>query len=511
LARPVGLRTELIVNLTLVLGAALLLSGLLLVRLAERHWVAQRVETVTNVMELTVSHWEKSRSPDSAEADGFHRPGSQPGESMRGLASRFDLTGWCYFDSNLEPVDCEIGPTSIPMARSSADRVHRSLETDVRVDYASSLWPWTTQPDASVSVTVPFRRNGEFAGALRGVFSFARMQQSITDMLRLAVLFALGYGLVLVIFGAYFLNRNIVTPVRRLMESTRRVQQDDLDQSIAGDGPGEVAELGRSFQEMLDTLKQSRDKTETTILSLRQANRELQRTRAELIRSEKLASVGHLAAGMAHEIGNPLGAVVGYLELLQTRLKGAAEQDMIARSLAEAFRIDRLIRDLLDFSAPGGAEAEPKDPVGLFREAVQLLDHQGAFKEIKIQDDMPGPLPSISIIPHQLVQVFVNLLLNARDASPPRGTIRLAGGADRGEVWLSIADEGEGIPPEQMETIFDPFFTTKDPGKGRGLGLSVCHRILNDAGGRIEVSSTPGKGSVFTVKLRQKRFEYEEG
>ncbi|MBE0595775.1 MAG: HAMP domain-containing histidine kinase, partial [Desulfuromonadales bacterium] len=355
--------------------------------------------------------------------------------------------------------------------------------------------------EESVLVTVPVMARGQFAGALQGRFLLADLRQRMNAARGLLLLYALLYGAVLTVAGVFLLYRNVVRPVRDLMQATREVAAGDLEQILPEEGPKEIADLSRSFNQMTATLHDSRRQTEAHIDSLRQANQELASSRDEVVRGARMASVGHLAAGMAHEIGNPLGALVGYLGLLKGELAGDS-REIAVRALSEAQRIDLLVRDLLDYAAPPRGEVEDFDPVALLRQAVELLEHQGAFSHRALADGLPTALPAVRMARHKLQQVFINLLLNARDACPPGAAIRLSAGRRQDGVWLTVADEGEGMAPQLLANIFDPFFTTKEPGKGRGLGLAVCQRIVEEVGGRIEVRSEPGKGSAFTVRLR---------
>jgi C4-dicarboxylate-specific signal transduction histidine kinase len=271
------------------------------------------------------------------------------------------------------------------------------------------------------------------------------------------LLYVFLYGAVLFVFGLYLLNRNVVRPIGMLLATTRRVAAGDLDQQVSEAGPKEIASLASSFNTMVSALRESRQHSDEHIRSLQSANEELRQTRSELLRSEKMASIGHLAAGMAHEVGNPLAAVVGYLALLKMEL-------------------------------PAGRQRE-------------IAEH--AFANVKIIDALPQRLPRVSMIRHRLLQVFVNLLVNARDALSAEGEIRLTGGMTEDSVWVRFADNGAGIAPQDLPHIFDPFFTTKAPGKGCGLGLAVCYRVLEEAGGDIEVQSDVERGSVFTVRMKK--------
>jgi signal transduction histidine kinase len=170
--------------------------------------------------------------------------------------------------------------------------------------------------------------------------------------------------------------------------------------------------------------------------------------------------------------------------------------------LKEIGRIDTLVRELLDYAAPSRSASELLDPLSVLNEARQIVGHQGLLASHSVEASrLPERLPEVRVVRHKLLQVFVNLLLNALDASGKEGQLTFAGGSSGSEVWLSIADQGSGIPGAVLDQIFEPFFSTKPPGKGRGLGLSVCQRVVEEAGGRIEVRSEVGQGSEFTIYL----------
>ncbi|MEJ2202263.1 MAG: HAMP domain-containing sensor histidine kinase [Desulfuromonadaceae bacterium] len=349
--------------------------------------------------------------------------------------------------------------------------------------------------DGFISVHVPLRRKGELSGLLQLRFPLAGLRQRIFSTQQLILLYVVLYGAILIGFGLYLLGRNVIRPIARLRELTRTIAAGNLEVSLDVDGPREIADLSDSFNRMIDSLRQSREETQRSIASLQQANN-------ELIRSEKMASVGHLAAGMAHELGNPLGAVVGYLELLKVEQLGAHQQDLVERCLVETGRIDRLVRELLDFAAPTPCINDVFDPVPVAEEALLLLSNQGMFDSRQLENHLPATLPAVTMVRHRLHQVLVNLLLNARDATDAEGRIRLFGGVEQGRPFLAVEDGGSGISPEVLPHLFDPFYTTKAPGKGRGLGLAICQRIMEEAGGNMEVHSQVGQGSEFRLWFR---------
>ena len=291
---------------------------------------------------------------------------------------------------------------------------------------------------------------------------------------------------------------------------------------------------------MVIALQTKRHELDEHVRSLERTNRELQEAREETLQSEKMASVGLLAAGMAHEVGTPLSAIIGFTGMLRDDLKDDPERaDSLRRIEDAANRIDRIVRSLLDYARPSQSERLPVNSAELINEVFDLLQAQGALKDVEVSLQLDEHLPAVVADRHELQQVFINLLLNARDAMQGKGavTVRasvseeaalnmrqrnaapasimgrrredfssafhssLPTGSRATWVVISVSDIGSGIPPEHMAKIFDPFFTTKEPGHGTGLGLSISARIIDSYGGRIVAESAPGAGATFTVLL----------
>jgi two-component system NtrC family sensor kinase len=267
--------------------------------------------------------------------------------------------------------------------------------------------------------------------------------------------------------------------------------------------------------------------------------KKLEEAHNQLLQSEKLASIGQLAAGVAHEINNPIGFVNSNLGTLKNytgqlfdlldeystaesklppeavqRLAAAKQtadidfvrEDMaalIAESMDGAARVRRIVQDLRDFSRPGDSEWQAVDLHAGLESTLNVVWNEIKFKAEVVRDY--AELPPVECLPFQLNQVFLNLLVNAAQAIPERGTITLRSACDGDQVSVAIADNGIGMPPEVRDRIFDPFFTTKPIGKGTGLGLSVAYGIVEKHGGRIDVDTVPGKGTTFTVRLPVKR------
>lgn len=489
MARPVGLRAEIIINIALLVAAALLFVSFLLLRLTERELLEERLHHLRNIMDVL----SRSDSLDTLARNV---------EVQSLIPADLGVISILLTDQYLNP----LGPVTVMTEGDAGElrRVRSGEEPTVKIRY-SSRWVLFGENEENLAViTVPVLDRQQFAGVLQARFSLADIRLRIIEAQRLVVIYVALYGGVLVFFGIYLLGRTVVSPIRRLMTASARVAAGNLEQRLdLKGGPKEIIDLADSFNTMQESLRLSREETQETIRSLEHANQALHDTRDELVRVERMASVGHLAAGMAHEIGNPLGAIIGYLELLKQDVASGLPRDLVDRAANEATRIDRLVRDLLDFAAPVGNSPEALDPADAFAEARDLLRHQGVFEHLRLCDTLPLSLPLVRIDRHRLIQVLVNFLLNARDASAPDSEIGLGGGELGDFIWLSVRDRGKGISPELLANLFDPFFTTKAPGKGFGLGLSVCHRIAVDVGGRIEVRSVVGEGSEFILWLKK--------
>ena len=484
-----GLSTEIIVNIMFLMAAALLFAGVLFVRLTEKELLDQRLVGLTAVMNTL------SRALASEQGQ------SGMPSLTQGLPAGYVVEGWVRTNRELEPLDSEEVTPGFRAELKPLHQVRLTGEPVVRLHYPAML-PWAGAKEESYAVlTLPIGRPGQFQGALQARFSLQDVRARVQATYGVMALYVALYGAVLVLFGLYFLHRTVVRPIRDLQARSRRIAAGDLEPGPAIGGPKEVAELGDTLGAMAAALKQSHQETQAHIAALQQANAEVRQAQAELIRSEKMASVGHLAAGMAHEIGNPLGALIGYLDFLKGEMPGGSQREIVDRTLVEAGRIDRLVRDLLDYAAPSRSDSQVFEPVAALREAAELLRSQGVFESLHLHDRLPTALPPVHLVRHQLVQVFINLLLNARDASDEGGTIVLASGEDDRGNWLSVRDEGCGMNAEVLSHIFDPFFTTKAPDQGRGLGLAVCQRLVDEAGGCIEAQSSPGYGSEFIVRL----------
>lgn len=318
---------------------------------------------------------------------------------------------------------------------------------------------------------------------------------------------------VLFLFGRYLLEKLVLRPIDELVGITEELARGNLAARARPAATAELAHLAQRFNAMTERLAEAQ---------------------AELLRAEKLASIGRLATGIAHEIGNPLSAVGTYVEVLRRR---GGDPELLAAIERETDRIDRIVRSLLAYARPQDDAVAHVDPSSAVRSAVDLLRHQGALQRVELHVDVPERLPPVQGTVHGLEQALVNLLLNAVDAAaggrvavgaraqalraddreerrrsdPDAGAVarrrawtrptrpEIADGTPGVLVW--VADSGPGIPEADRDVVFDPFYTTKEPGLGTGLGLAIVQGTVHELGGLVWVERAREGGAAFKIFL----------
>ncbi len=367
-------------------------------------------------------------------------------------------------------------------------------------------------------VALPARSDrGQVVAGVGVAHSLTPFYQGLFSGQRLILLYFL-LNLVVLTFLAYQrMVKMLIKPLQRLVKRAGEYQDDETFYFLSDRKGDDVAALSTSLNSMLRRINTDRKKLQDMVVALEEANRSLRRAQQEVIRAEKLASVGRLSAGIAHEIGNPVGIVLGYLELLkQESLEPGERLDFINRSIDEISRINTIIRQLLDLARTGVEEHGLVHVHELLIDLDDSLKGQPLLANMGLELDLGAADDTVYAVADKLRQVFLNIIMNAADAlqglGPDHaGMLTIATAAvntelepGQGEVAaleLSFMDNGPGIAAENVGTIFDPFFTTKEPGKGTGLGLSVSYMIIENAKGRITAASRPEGGCVFTILL----------
>lgn len=307
--------------------------------------------------------------------------------------------------------------------------------------------------------------------------------QNVLSAARLAALF--GAGVII-----YLLIQRITRPLRDLRDSAEAIRRGDFSQRVQATSRDECAELADAFNRMTESLEQTIARLKTT--------------QAQLVQSEKLAGIGEFVAGVTHELNNPLTSVIGFAELMQnTDLEPTQKRhlDFIVKS---AKRCQKIVQSLLSFARQHKPERKLVSVQGLVEAALEILAYQMRTSNIKVTTQFDATLPKVMADPHQLQQVFLNIINNGRQAIEEfrkQGEIQITTAGVSGKVRIEIKDNGPGIAEENLKRVFDPFFTTKKVGKGTGLGLSLCYGIVQEHGGSIAVTSKPGEGATFTIEL----------
>ena len=322
-----------------------------------------------------------------------------------------------------------------------------------------------------------------YVGLLQAPFD--REQTAVTVRFLLLLIAATATSLLLI----YLMTMVIMRPVGKIVDMSRKVVAGDMSARVGIRPPGEIGSLCRAVDYMADAVVEREERIKAAL-------------RNQVTRAEQLASIGRLAAGVAHEINNPLTAVLTFAHLLHDKPHVTDEdREDLDLIIHETTRAADIVRGLLDFARERPVLMEPLDLNDVVRRTVRLIANQKKFEHVAIGEHLQNDLPEINGDMNQLQQVLLNLSLNACTAMPDGGRLDITTAATDGKVVLKVADTGCGIKPEHLEQIFEPFFTTQDVGKGTGLGLSVSHGIVEQHGGEMEVRSQEGQGTTFTIIL----------
>lgn len=516
----ISLRTEIVINILILVVAAIATVGIMVIKIFENNIVDMR----SSDGEILASYIQKTVEDSFVSKGKILLKGLQP--SIDTFTRQSRASDVVVVDSDfkiLAHTDLkEIGKTSNDEKLMGAVKF-----TMVSAHVKERNGAFLVSKYDSISFFRPIRFKDRSIGAIKAVFPLDEMNSLLNRTRYLVLFFLLFDSILLFIFGNFLLSRIIVKPLKQFLKASERIANGDLSHRLDYKSDNELGQLSFTFNSMAEKLEEH-------VGYLERINRELKQAQQELLRSEKLASVGRLAAGIAHEVGNPLGAILGYTDML---IKGGedeqARSDFLKRIEKEIKRIDVIIKELLDFSRPTHLEIKTIDVNAVISDTVSLLSHQKSFGEISISLDLSDHLPQVRADDNQFQQVLINIVLNAVDAMKEGDNLNIVteifrpkeGGHDfprrksdshngvfkserhdlvqtvNEKVKITIEDNGCGIKKEDLEFIFDPFFTTKEPGKGTGLGLSISQRIIETFNGKLEVTSTLERGTAFMIYL----------
>lgn len=478
----IGVRGKLILNLLLLVVLSMWLLGLVLMQLTRSALTAQMsargrviAASVQRVLEIALDDRPEQFPPASDQLFRLQKLLWSLAEDPEvEAATIFDLSRRVLISSSREHT----------VRRPSPDAARPRPEDPL--EFSSRLYLGDTEVG---TVTVLFSKSG-----IQRQLAFSH----------LGIIVQLGISsLVLIIFINLLVSVTILKPIRKLLVATERIGAGDLSQLVEAGGRDEFGDLAASFNNMLARLRESREVNRRQLESLQQAHTDLLAKEEQLIRSEKMAAVGRVSAGVAHEVGNPLGAVTGYLAMLRDgNLSIEERRDYLGRAENEIFRINKIMLDLLNYARPPRIEWGDINLNALVRDVNRLLSSQPEFHKVTLRLDLDPKLPPVRGDLHRTQQMLVNLALNASQAIPGGGTIlfqTFRPPEPDQAAGIRVQDDGPGIPPGNLPHLFEPFFTSGKGGRGIGLGLALCQQTAVSMGATIEVDSTPGEGTTFTI------------
>ncbi|UCF82211.1 MAG: HAMP domain-containing histidine kinase, partial [Desulfobacteraceae bacterium] len=495
-------------HLTLLIISAMLLINLVMVKFSERDLIQSKIKTgrlLLHILEKRVGY------AIAGTHENWDKLGSAP--KFKSEINQLLLNGGF---SDLLIVSREGIKVFSAGSWGEAEKEALSISREAAAtkkegfDFYGSTWGVIWLAHERIKVAAPLFVQGRLIGAATICGHLEPIYQALRKSEKIILIYIFLNTIILVMFGIYLLSRTVVKPIHALLRITEGFKDGEPFPQLAETSQNEFGQLFRSLNMMLKRLDENKTELRSHISSLEKANKEIRKAQNEIIRSEKLASVGRLATGVAHEIGNPIGIVLGYLELLK---KGGLSQeernDFLNRMESEITRINDIIRQLLDFSRLTSGEPKETSVHKLILELVDMLKPQPMMAGIQLQPVLKAGTDTVWTDPNQLKQVFLNVIMNAADAMSPGEASRATGtkaltieSLDMDDsIELRVTDTGPGISEQELGHIFDPFYTTKEPGKGTGLGLSVCYRIMEGLGGAIRAESTEGKGATIIIDI----------
>jgi two-component system, NtrC family, sensor kinase len=374
------------------------------------------------------------------------------------------------------------------------------------------------EPSCYTAACHEHKQEQSLLGVLDIVYSLDEIDQTMRENTLTIIIFCLTFIIITSFFVGIFVRRMVYLPLRDLEAGAKRLTSGNLEQLIPVRSQDECGQLATVFNTMTVTLKNSQEELQQWGRTLEQKGEErtkqLRIAQAEAARGEKLASVGMLAAGIAHELNNPLTAILTFSHIIRTKMaEGSQEAEDLDLVIQETRRCATIIRRLLDFARQKSQEKKFTDINQLIENTRRLIEWPAYLRDIEINMDLDRDLPEIWLDEDLISQVIMNMLTNAQHAIAEEGNITIrsrlkskASGPKQDAkpvpmVEIAIIDTGCGIPSENLQRIFDPFFTTKEVGEGTGLGLSISYGIITAHGGTIEVESTVGVGTTFRIYL----------
>jgi signal transduction histidine kinase len=538
-----GLKTKIAFNIAILFFVAMLLINIVTVMTAQREIIRREVSLGHFILSTLEADLLKSLNLESDPSSSIARA------EVNRLLTEAGVTGALILGKHNERISFRSSPKALQDELvKHCRKVMQSKKPET--NFFGTTWGVFWRQRRDLILSTPLLQNDQALAAASIVLPLEGIYQSLRRSQKMLFIYLFINTVILTFIGIYRLSKVYFQPLTRLARRAEDYREDDEMLFSVRKEDNELHKLSGSLNGMLRRISVDKEKLRSTVNSLETANLELKKAQEEIIRAEKLASVGRLSAGIAHEIGNPIGIVMGYLELLKQKdIPETERKEYIHRTEDEIERINTIIRQLLEISRPSNAGLKVVSVHDLIDDIAQVLDVQPLMSNIELECRLEAQNDRVLADSNPLRQVFLNLIINAADAvssedednavngklliqsslvgetpeyehgyeydheddavaveNPARSRPRACNQEtqlqdQQKHLKIMFIDNGPGITEENIANIFDPFYTTKDPGKGTGLGLSVSFMIIEGFGGKLTVSSEIGGGTTMTVLL----------
>jgi len=509
-----GLKTKIILNTGIIILLSALLTDVVLISIIRRDLIKIEIDHGNSVLERIRQKLEtKYKNSENDLKSDFPAVVS----AIEDIIGKSGIKCAIILGTGAEKQchGANISRTNLKKLERYAEKARQSgiKGTDFKGSIFGILW----EEKQHLIISTPLINNGVITGATAIFVPFDDIYSPIWSSQKVLWIYILLNTLILTLVGFYRIFRIQIKPIQRLVNIARDYREDDEIYFSVRKGDDKLHQLSNALNSMLKKISEGREQLYMTVQSLEKAKLDLESAQADIIRAEKLASVGRLSSGIAHEIGNPVGIVLGYLELLKEKeVNQTQREDYILRAETEVNRINIIIRQLLDISRTSKTEIASVSVHEIINDIYTVLKVQPFMLDIQIEKILKAEKNIIKSDPNLLRQVFLNLAINAADAISLKeknfgGKLKICsrvenvekpGKTDSAEmIVISFIDNGPGIPVDKINDIFDPFYTTKEPGKGTGLGLYVSFMIVESLGGYIKASSELCKETSISIYL----------
>jgi two-component system NtrC family sensor kinase len=520
----IGLKTKITFLIILIVAGVLLLASYL-----DYHFAKKDQIDLSLNRNILIAKQIDASIPDQAIREDLPRLRDEVEEWLLSRSFLLEIDVFLFSAKDWDLIVSHSRDTRRTSLTLSKDQINR-LKTDKDL---SSLHD--VGEEKRLEVTVPLHQGTKVIGGIRLVSSLDEAQAFLGKKRDRAVILTFLSILVILITLTIFFGKLVGDPIQKLVEAMSRAEKGDLETEAHIQSEDELGQLGRNFNRMLRTIRETHEQNIQLLRQVSQFNEELTgrieaatselakrneqlrllnealfESQRQLSQSEKLAAVGQVTATMAHQIGTPLNSISGYLQLiLQDGNLQSKDQGRLKIIESQLDRLADSVKNLLSFTRQPKPQLKSLEVNEVLEELIHLSEPWFLARNVKLAKHLSPNLPPILGDPTHLQTLFLNLITNALDAMPKGGVLtiktrqRPPSPSPREERWLEIAmtDTGIGITEESKKRIFEPFFTTKKMGEGTGLGLAICEKIIKEHSGRIEIESEVGKGSTFLISL----------